>query len=63
MTLCNRPGYTKAVLDALTTLGVWKDDALVACMTVRKRYGERPGCAITITTLTTNPPKTPRNDK
>jgi len=41
----------KAVLDALTTLGVWKDDALVACITIRKTYGNPPGCYITITAL------------
>ena len=41
----------KAVLDALTTLHVWKDDALVSSLTVTKRYDTTPGCQISITTL------------
>lgn len=41
----------KAVMDALTTLGVWTDDALVVTLIVRKRYATtlRPaGCEIEI---------------
>lgn len=38
----------KAVLDALTTIGIWKDDSLVARLIVVKLYGKRPGCYIEI---------------
>lgn len=38
----------KAVLDALTTLRMWADDALVASLSVSKVYGERPGCSVKI---------------
>lgn len=38
----------KAVLDALTTLGVWKDDNQVARLMIVKHYGERTGCYIEI---------------
>jgi Holliday junction resolvase RusA-like endonuclease len=42
----------KAILDALTTLQVWKDDSLVADMRIIKRYANgRPGADITITPL------------
>lgn len=41
----------KAVLDALTALSVWRDDAQVACLTIDKRYGDKPGCQITIQAL------------
>ena len=47
----------KAVLDALTTLGAWGDDAQVARLVVGKTYANPPalsGCAITISTLETN---------
>ena len=43
----------KAVLDALTTVGVWRDDAQVAELVIVKRYanpGDQPGCQITIHT-------------
>jgi Holliday junction resolvase RusA-like endonuclease len=40
----------KAVLDALTHLRIWHDDAQVWRLTVQKSYdGDRPGCEITIT--------------
>lgn len=44
----------KAVCDALTQIGVWRDDAQVARMTAEKRYvcgDERPGCAVLVVTL------------
>jgi Holliday junction resolvase RusA-like endonuclease len=46
----------KAALDALTTIGVWTDDAQVAMVAIQKRYAdltqhERSGCRISITTL------------
>jgi len=34
----------KAVMDALTTIGVWRDDAQVAGLTLSKAYAA-PGCA------------------
>ena len=42
----------KAVMDALTHLSAWRDDALVAKLTVEKRYGSPTGCLIRITPLT-----------
>lgn len=43
----------KAVLDALTTLGVWSDDAQVAQLWVSKRYADdsAPGATIEISRL------------
>lgn len=41
----------KAVLDALTQLGMWHDDSQVCKPSVVKRYGHRPGADITITPL------------
>lgn len=41
----------KAVLDALTQIGVWSDDAQVAELRVSKRYGDRPGAFIAIEDL------------
>lgn len=41
----------KAVLDALTGVGVWNDDAQVTDIVCSKRYalaGERPGCHLAI---------------
>lgn len=43
----------KAVLDALTTIGVWPDDTQVVDLCATKRYadpGDRAGCQITIAT-------------
>jgi len=41
----------KAVCDALTTAGLWSDDAQVSSCTVKKTYGSAmPGCAIEIQT-------------
>ena len=39
--------------DALTTAGVWRDDALVVKHTGSKRYGIRPCAVITVTEVTT----------
>lgn len=41
----------KGVLDALTHLQLWQDDAAVASLTVSKSYGTPSGCLITITSL------------
>ena len=43
---------TRAILDALTTAGLWADDAQVAYLTARKEYvaaGETPGVTINVT--------------
>lgn len=45
----------KAVMDAATTLGLWHDDKQVATLSTLKRYvvgDERPGCNVTISSLT-----------
>jgi Holliday junction resolvase RusA-like endonuclease len=39
---------TRAVEDALTGI-VWRDDSQVAEQTLRKTYGQPPGCSITVT--------------
>jgi Holliday junction resolvase RusA-like endonuclease len=36
----------KAVMDAMTTLGFWRDDSQVACLTVMKEYSINPGVAV-----------------
>jgi Holliday junction resolvase RusA-like endonuclease len=41
----------KAVLDALTQIGAWKDDSLVTVLIANKEYAENPGCFITIRPL------------
>jgi crossover junction endodeoxyribonuclease RusA len=38
----------KAVLDCLTQLGFWKDDAQVCELQIHKRYGTNGACRITI---------------
>ena len=38
----------RAVLDALTDAGVWRDDAQVAGLMVRKAYGHRPGLVVEV---------------
>jgi Holliday junction resolvase RusA-like endonuclease len=38
----------KAVLDALTTVGLWHDDAQVCRVTVDRKYGERPGALLEV---------------
>ena len=50
----DRDNLEKAVLDALTNLGVWRDDSQVCAGEVRKRYtdpGKMPGCRILIQDL------------
>ena len=41
----------KAVMDVLTQLGVWRDDAQVGTLRVRKGFADRPGCAVMIAEL------------
>lgn len=41
----------KAVLDALTVLGFWKDDSQIAELESSKVYGDVPGCRIVIQEL------------
>ena len=41
----------KAVLDALVAMGVLRDDALVASLTITKQYGHPVGCRIQIQAL------------
>jgi Holliday junction resolvase RusA-like endonuclease len=42
----------KAVLDCITQLGFWKDDAQVSSLNVRKKYSNgTPGCLIEITSI------------
>lgn len=51
----------KAVLDALTDAGVWRDDALVCETTTTKTWCDRPdqqGCAITLRLLVRKPTET-----
>jgi len=53
----DRDNLDKAVLDALTQLGIWNDDALAVCGLISKRYarmGERPGAHIVIEGVTCN---------
>lgn len=38
----------KAVLDALTTLGAWRDDSQICNKHIKKIYGENPGMNISI---------------
>ena len=47
----DRDNLDKAVCDAITAAGVWRDDSQVTSGTIRKRWchGWQPGCQITIT--------------
>lgn len=50
----DRDNIDKAVLDALTTLGFWRDDAQVCGGETTKKYADRPeeiGCAVTIAAM------------
>jgi Holliday junction resolvase RusA-like endonuclease len=40
--------YAKAVLDAMTSAGVWKDDRQVVELTVRKRYAEADSITVRV---------------
>ena len=40
--------YAKAVMDALTTLGLWRDDAQVCKLVAQKVYGAQPGAVVRI---------------
>ena len=44
----DRDNSDKAILDALTNLGIWRDDKQVCDGRIRKLYGDRVGCDITI---------------
>lgn len=39
----DRDNCEKAILDALTTLGIWEDDSQVCCGQVFKRYADHAG--------------------
>lgn len=39
----------KAVLDAMTTIGFWRDDSQVSDLKVRKIYSLTPGAVVTVT--------------
>lgn len=41
----------RAVLDACTEAGIWKDDSRVACLVVTKKYAEYPGVSVTVESL------------
>lgn len=43
----------KAVMDALTALGVWNDDAQVVALSIGKQYGETTGVNIMVESLNT----------
>jgi len=58
---CDRDNLDKAVLDTLTYLGFWKNDAQVCGGTLWKFYcapGQKPGALITITPLAPRPMRT-----
>ena len=53
---CSKPdadNAAKAVMDALTVLGLWRDDAQVVSLTVRKTFGStaEAGARMTLATL------------
>ena len=45
----------KAVLDALTQVGMWVDDAQIITLMVSKHYGQKTGCQIQIEELSEVP--------
>jgi Holliday junction resolvase RusA-like endonuclease len=47
--------FAKAVLDALTQVRMWADDSQVCNQQVLKIYCSKPGCQITIKSITTEP--------
>ena len=48
----DRDNADKAVLDCLTTIGMWKDDCQVCSGTIRKLWGEPAGMLVKIEELT-----------
>ena len=38
----------KLLLDVMTDLGLWKDDAVVACLIIKKFYAEKPSVIIDV---------------
>lgn len=44
----DRDNLEKALMDALTTLGVWADDCQVCTGTVRKQYATKGGAWVTV---------------
>jgi Holliday junction resolvase RusA-like endonuclease len=48
----DRDNLDKAVLDALTKVGMWHDDAQVCRGSIAKAYGPVPGVHVTIETFT-----------
>ncbi len=45
----------KAVLDAMTLLGFWKDDSQVVALAVMKQYGPDPGVIVEVSDLARQP--------
>ena len=58
----NAPHYVKgkpdldklvrAIMDAITIAGLWRDDGRVASLITRKVYGDEPGCDVWVGLLT-----------
>jgi crossover junction endodeoxyribonuclease RusA len=49
----------RAIMDALTTAGVWNDDSQVATLHARKVYGDTPGVEISVEDLSSYERRTP----
>ena len=45
----------RSLLDAISDAGVWRDDAQVAELHVRKVYGDRPGVRVRLVELEARP--------
>lgn len=41
----------RGLFDAMTSAKVWVDDSQAVDVVALKRYGDNPGCSVTITTL------------
>lgn len=39
----------KAVMDCMTVLGFWRDDAQIAKLEIEKTYGDQTGCRVVLT--------------
>ena len=53
----NKPdldNLTKATLDALSDISMWRDDSHVCYQVASKQYGHTPGCEVMIETQATN---------